>query len=268
MLQTLVLYLGFGCLAGLLSGLFGIGGGIVIVPFLMWQLAREGFPGDLIPITAIATSLATIVVTSFSSVYAHHRRGAVSWPLAMRIAPGILAGTLLGSVLADHLPVIVLKLSFALFLLAVAMRMLLTEAGAAARPWRLGVLRLTGAGAAIGMLSAIVGIGGGTLSVPLFTRLGFNMREAVATSSACGFPIAAAGSASYILLGWQQPALPAGSLGYVYLPALAGIVVSSVLLAPLGARLAHQLPTGRLKKLFALAILVIGGRMLWLALST
>jgi uncharacterized membrane protein YfcA len=265
--EELALYLAFGGLAGLLSGLFGIGGGVVIVPFLAWFFSRRGFAADTIMITAVATSLATIVATSISAVYAHHRRGAVRWETVLRLAPGILLGSVAGSVIADHLPADGFKLVFALFLLYVAGRMFRTRK--AATEWRRppGAGFLTAAGMAIGAVSSIVGIGGGTLSVPFLVKSRFCMRSAVATSSACGFPIAVAGSLTYVALGWGEPLLPEWSLGYIYLPAFAGIILTSIPFAPLGARLAHGLPTGGLKRIFALVLAAVGAKLLWQVLA-
>jgi uncharacterized protein len=258
-----ILYLLFGCLAGVLSGLFGIGGGAVLVPFLLWQFEASGFPADLVMIMAVATSLATIIVTSCISAYAHHRRGAVDWRAAFALAPGVLLGSVAGSVVADQLPVRILKLIFAVFLLVVALRLASGDQTGETRPWKGSQRLLVFAGTHIGAISAIVGIGGGSLIVPLLVKCRFPMRKAVATSSACGFPIALAGTVSYIYLGWAKPQLPADSLGYLYLPAFVGIVAASMLCAPLGARLAHQLPTVGLKWLFALILFLIGLKLLW-----
>lgn len=265
MIVSFAFYLIFGCLAGVLSGLLGIGGGVVIVPFLLWRLAIEGCPPELVMIVAVATSLATIVVTSVSAVYTHHRLGAVSWPLVGRMTPGILAGSALGSVVAERLPGDWFKLLFALFLLFVALRMLARAPSVERCPWRPGGVGLVGMGGLIGLLSAILGIGGGTLSVPFLARCGQPLLNAVAISGALGFPIALAGAASYIALGWEQPGLLPLSLGYIYLPAFGGIVLTSALFAPLGARLAHRLPAARLRKVFALVVLAIGGKLLWQA---
>lgn len=265
MSAALALYLAFGCLAGLLSGLFGIGGGVVIVPFLVWQLAGHGVPADLLMVVAVATSLATIVATSLSAVYAHHRRGAVDWPMVGRLSPGILLGAVVGSVVAERLPVAWFKLVFALFLLFVAVRMLVGGQGGEGRHWpKVGWL-LVLAGVGIGAASAVLGIGGGTLSVPFLVKCRYAMRQAVAISSACGFPIALAGTASYLVLGWRHPGLPAETLGYVHLPAFFGIVLTSVAFAPLGAKLAHSLPTLQLKRIFSLVLFVVGGKLLWQA---
>lgn len=262
--EAFALYLFFGGLAGILSGLFGIGGGVLVVPFLVWRYSLEGFEPAWTMVMAVATSLATIVLTSVSAVYAHHRRGAVDWPTVARLSPGLLAGSALGGVLAAHLPAAWLKLIFALFLLFVAVRMLTVQKSetGGTRP---GKWLLATAGLTIGAASAILGIGGGTLSVPFLAKCRFSMREAVAISSAGGFPIALAGSASYIALGWSNGALPVGSLGYVYLPAFFALVVGSVAFAPLGAELAHRWPARRLKRAFGWVLAATGGKMLWVA---
>jgi uncharacterized membrane protein YfcA len=265
MIGEWVLYLAFGSLAGILSGLFGIGGGVVIVPFLVWLFARQGFVGDSIMVMAVATSLATIIVTSISAVRAHHRRGAIHWGTVFRLAPGILAGSVGGSIIAHHLPVQWFKLIFALFLLYVAGRMLLDgkmdqSAGRAPKAWLFAL-----AGSLIGAVSAILGIGGGTLSVPFLVKCRYPIRNAVAISAACGFPIALAGTATYVALGWRGASLPAWSLGYVYLPAFVGIILTSVPFAPLGAYLAHHWPTARLRRIFAFVVAAVGGKLLWQA---
>ncbi|MGX2042141.1 sulfite exporter TauE/SafE family protein [Methylocaldum sp. MU1018] len=266
MWEELGLYLAFGSLAGVLSGLFGIGGGVVIVPFLIWFFSERGFPSDAVMIMAVATSLATIVVTSVSAVYAHHRLGAVRWDAVFRLAPGILAGSVIGSIIADRLPAHGFKLIFALFLLYVAGRILIdakpeSGAGRAVNGWL-----YPSAGLGIGAVSSILGIGGGTLSVPFLVKYRFPIRNAVAVSSACGFPIAVAGSLTDIVLGWEKPALPAWSLGYVYLPAFAGIVATSIPFAPVGAKLAHRLPTRRLRRMFAAVVFAVGVKLFWQAI--
>ena len=260
---SLLLYAGFGCLAGLLSGLFGIGGGVVIVPFLAWQFTEQQVPDRFVMVVAVATSLATVAITSVSAVYAHHRLGAVHWGTVGRLAPGILLGAVIGSMLAEHLPTLWFKLIFAVFLLWVALRMLGTPAPKEQHPWHPALTLMGAAGLVIGLISAVLGIGGGTLSVPFLTRIRFPLRNAVAISSACGFPIAVASTLSYILLGSRQVGLPPEMLGYIHLPGFVGIICGSVVSAPLGARLAHGLPTAQLKKLFALLLLFIGGKLLW-----
>lgn len=267
MLISLLLYLAFGALAGILSGLFGIGGGVVIVPFLVWQLGTQGVNPDLLMVMAVATSLATIVITSVSAVYAHHRRGGIDWPVVRQMVPGILLGSVLGSIVAHHLPVQWFKLLFALFLLFVAARMGLGQSQSSTRPWPRSSFLFGPAGLLIGTVSAILGIGGGTLSVPMLVRCQYVMKEAVAISVACGFPIAVAGTLTYGILGWNDPNLPNQSFGYVYLPAFGGIILTSVLFAPLGAKLAHSLPTAKLKRYFSLVLAAIGLKMLTQAIA-
>jgi uncharacterized membrane protein YfcA len=263
MYTTLAFYLAFGAVAGVASGLFGIGGGAIIVPFLVWLFPGQGVPDRILMVMAVATSLATIVLTSVASVRAHHRRGAVVWPLVWRLAPGIALGTVAGSVVADQLPTQRFKQLFALFLMLVAVQVYRgrRQATADEKPVSLGVL--SGGGLVIGLLSALFGIGGGSITVPFLLRCRQTIRHAVAVSSACGFPIAVVGTLSYAALGWGHPSLPPYSLGYVYWPAFLGIGAASVLTATCGAALAHRLPMQGLKRLFALVLFVLGARMLW-----
>ncbi len=256
-----LIYLAVGAGAGLLAGLFGVGGGLVIVPVLVWVFAGVGIDAAVGMHLAIGTSLATIIFTSISSVRAHHRRGAVQWPVVRQLAPGIVFGTALGALVADQMPTDMLRTVFGVFELTVAAQLgfaLLPEAHRTL-PARFGMGL---AGSVIGAVSAVVGIGGGTLTVPFLLWCGVTMRQAVATSAACGLPIAAAGAVSFALTGWNNAALPPQAIGYVYLPALIGVAASSIVLAPLGAHLAHNLPTQVLKRFFALFLAVLGVKML------
>lgn len=238
-----------GAFTGFAAGLLGVGGGMLMVPFMTMLLTHVGFPAEQVVKVAIATSLTTIVFTSISSVRAHHRRGAVRWAAVRGLAPGILAGSLLGAQLAGAVPGRLLGAFFGVFLGYSASKMLW---GAPPRPE--GELPsnagLFGMGGVIGALSAVLGAGGGFLTVPFLVKRNVPMQAAVASSAACGFPIALAGTLGYIWAG-RHLQLPAGTLGYVYLPALAVISTSSVLTAPLGAKVAHAMPTATLKKVFA-----------------
>ena len=254
-------YLLVGALAGILAGMLGVGGGLVIVPVLAYLFSQQGFDSSVIMHLAIGTSLATIVLTSLSSIRAHHQRGAVLWPVVAHLTPGIIAGAWLGAAVAHLLPSNILRSVFALFELAVAAQMALELSTTPHRqlPGRIG----SGiAGVIIGAVSAIVGIGGGTLTVPFLTWCNVEMRRAVATSAACGLPIASAGTVAFIITGWNHAALPAASSGYLHWPALLGIGLTSVLFAPLGARLAHTLPVRTLRRFFALFLALLGLRML------
>lgn len=261
MLGALPLYLGIGVLTGLLAGLLGVGGGLVIVPALVYLFTAQGFPTEHIMHLAVGTSLASIVATSIASVRAHHRRGAVRWPVFARITPGILIGALGGALFASGLPGQTLRLLFGLFALAVALQLALDTQPSPHRQLP-GLTGMSLAGALIGGVSALVGIGGGSMTVPYLAWHNLSMREAVATSAACGLPIALAGAMGFMISGWGTVALPPYSSGFIYWPALLGIVATSTLLAGVGARLAHSLPTRALKRVFALFLAGIGSHLL------
>lgn len=262
MLVIVGAYLAIGLVAGILAGLLGIGGGLVIVPMVAFGLTRQGVPSEHVMHIALGTSMASIVFTSFSSFWGHHKRGAVHWEVVRRIVPGILIGTLLGSWFVSFLSTNFLKVFFALFLFFVAAQMFFRHVSSASRdlPGQVGMF---GMGNTIGVLSSLVGIGGGTLSVPFMVWCNITLREAIGTSAAIGFPIAIGGTIGYILNGLHASSLPGHSIGFVYLPALAGIVCASVFTAPLGVRLAHSLPVPSLKRVFAVLLLAVGTRMLW-----
>ncbi len=256
----LAAYGGLGLVVGFIAGLLGVGGGLVIVPVLIMMLHAQGLATGVEPQMALGTSLASILFTSLSSVRAHHRHGAVEWPLVRRIAPGIVLGTLIGAMLAAQMSAWVLKVFFVVFLFYAATQMWLDFKPSPHRalPGRTGT---TVAGGVIGAVSSWVGIGGGTLSVPFLLWHNVSLHRAIATSSAIGFPIAIAGALGYVLGGWDVSGRPAGSLGFIYLPALAGIALGSVLMAPLGARTAHRTPVRPLKQIFSILLLVLALRM-------
>jgi uncharacterized membrane protein YfcA len=258
----LLAYLALGVVSGFVAGLLGVGGGLVIVPVLSWVYAREGFPAEYNIHLALGTSLAVIVLTAASSLRAHHAHGAVRWAVVGRIAPGIVIGTLAGAWAAAWLPDRALRWFFVVFLLYAATQMLL---GLKASPHRElpGWPGMTLAGGVIGLVSSWVGIGGGTLSVPLLSWCNVRFQEAIGTSAAIGFPIAVAGAAGYALSGQVATGLPEHSLGFVYLPALATVALTSMVTAPWGARLTHRLPVARLKRIFAGLLYLIALRMLY-----
>ena len=256
-----LLYIILGSIAGLLAGLLGIGGGLLIVPVLTIIFTHLSMPHDYILHMALGTSLSSILFTSVSSVIAHNKRKAVIWPVVLKITPGIIAGTLTGTWVASMLSTNFLKGFFGVFLLYVGTQMLI---GIKPKPTR-DIPEAPGmfaAGGIIGIFSSLVGIGGGTLSVPFLSWCNTQMHKAIGTSAAIGFPIAAAGAAGYILNGLGTEGLPAYTLGFVNLKALLGIVITSVLTAPVGAKLAHSLPVDKLKKTFAVLLYVLGVRML------
>jgi len=254
-------YSALGSVAGVLAGLLGVGGGIVVVPILAFLFTAQAMPAPVVLHLALGTSLATIAFTSVASLRAHHRAGAVNWQVFRSVTPGILVGTLAGSWLAAQLPTRFLKGLFVAFLFAVALQMIL---GARPRPARRlpGAGGLLGVGGVIGGVSSMVGIGGGSLSVPFLVWCNVSVHDAIGTSAAIGFPIAVAGAVGYAATGATAAGLPPHTLGFVHLPALAGVAAASVLTAPLGARLAHALPVGPLRKLFALLLLAVGAKLL------
>jgi len=258
----LAAYLLLGSFAGLIAGLLGVGGGLIIVPLLVGLYSLQGFATEHIMQLALGTSLATIVFTAASSSWAHHRHGAVSWPAVGQLTLGIMAGGWLGGFLAVWMGGSLLGALFGLFELTVAAQMAFGRKPAAHRTWP-GAGRNASAGTIIGAVSALLGIGGGSLTVPWLVWHNVDMRRAVATSAACGIPIALVGAAGFIWVGWAQPGLPAGSLGYVYWPAVLIVSVASVASAPLGAGLAHRLDQQRLKRVFAGFLALLGLLMLF-----
>jgi uncharacterized membrane protein YfcA len=242
---------GLGLLIGYLAGLLGIGGGMLMVPFLVFVLSAQGVAESNVVKMAVATSLATICFTSMSSVRAHHQKGAVLWPVVWVLAPGILIGSLAGASLAAALPAKALTVLFAVFVTFSATQMLLNKKPKPGRGLP-GAIGMFGVGNVIGMLSSLVGAGGAFVSVPFMTWCNVSIHKAVATSAALGFPIALAGTLGYVWAGWARPDLPPGALGYVYVPALVSIALGSMLTAPWGARTAHQIDIAPLKKIFAL----------------
>lgn len=263
MIASIALYLALGAVAGLLAGLLGVGGGLIIVASLVYLLPAQGIAEVHVVHVALATSLASIVLTGISSARAHHRRGSVLWPSAAWLVPGLLAGSLAGAKFATMLSGDVLQWLVAGFCYLAGLQLALGGGrGAGERADAPIGPGLTAAGMAIGVTSAVVGIGGGSMMVPLLVWLGTSAVRAVGTSSACGVAIALAGTTGYIGFGPASGHLPSGSIGYVYLPAAAGIALASVLAAPYGTRLAHWLSGSALKRVFAGFLWVAGTAVL------
>jgi uncharacterized membrane protein YfcA len=260
----IALLLAMGSFGGFAAGLLGIGGGMILVPFIIMVFTARQFSPDLVVHMAIATSLATILFTSLASVRAHHRHGAVLWPVVRLLAPGIVLGSWIGPWIGKQMDSSALALLFALFMAFSATQMLLNRKPVAARHLP-GSAGMFAAGGAIGVLSGLVGAGGGFISVPFMGWCNVQIRNAVATSAALGFPIALAGTLSNVAAGWGAPGLPSYSLGFIYLPALLVLATASMTMAPLGARLAHRLPVLYLKRVFALILYALAGYMLWKA---
>lgn len=251
-----------GAVAGVLAGLLGVGGGIVIVPMLAAIFPTQGVPPQYIQQFALGTSLASIMITSVFSTRAHNARKAVHWDIFRNITPGILVGTFTGGLIATHAPTLFLKIFFICFLGFVSAQMISDYRPPAWRDMP-GFIGTAGVGGVIGMISSFVGIGGGTLSVPFMSFCNVPLHHAVGTSAAIGFPIAVAGTLSYIVGGWGRPDMPIGTIGFVHLWALLGIASASFVTAPLGAKLSHALPTAKLKRGFAVFLIIMALQMLW-----
>ncbi len=250
-----LLLLGIG--SGFLAGLLGIGGGMVLVPFLTLMFSSQGIDAELAVKMAIATSMAVIIFTSISSVRAHHKRGAVRWDIVRKLAPGIIVGSMIGSVgVFSVLKGAYLAIFFGVFVAFSATQMFLDKKPPATRQMP-GTAGQLAAGGFIGFISGLVGAGGGFISVPFMTWCNVAIHTAVATSAALGFPIAVANVAGYIFAGQSVQGLPPGSFGYISLPALGLIAIASVFTAPLGAKAAHNLPVKKLKRVFAAMLYIL-----------
>lgn len=255
-----------GAFVGFVAGLFGVGGGLTLVPFLSMLLAAQSFPEAHVIHLALGTSMATIVVTSVSSMRAHHGHGAVRWDIVKGMAPGLVLGTLGGSLFAGTVATRPLAIAFTAITYFASLQMMLDfkpkpSRGLPATPG----LFLVGGG--IGVVSSLVSAGGGFLSIPFMIWSNVPVHRAVGTSSALGFPIAVAGVTGYIASGWHAPGLPSYAFGYVYLPAFFGVVAVSYLAAPVGARIAHTLPVKHLKRAFGAFLALLATKMLHNLLS-
>jgi uncharacterized membrane protein YfcA len=257
-----------GMCTGFLAGLLGIGGGMIMVPFLTFMLSQRGIDANLTVKMAIATSMATIIFTSISSVRAHHKRGAVRWDLVKGLAPGIVLGSMIASMgVFAMLKGANLAIFFGLFVGFSATQMFLDKKPAPSRQVP-GTAGLVAAGSAIGFLSGLVGAGGGFISVPFMAWCNVAIHTAVATSSALGFPIALANVAGYVMSGMSVTGLPDDAIGYIWVPALVVIALCSVFTAPLGAKAAHSLPVKKLKRIFAMILYALAAYMLYKGLSS
>lgn len=266
MLFSVAMYLGLGVVAGLLAGLLGIGGGLVIVPILFFTLTHAGLTHEIMHL-AIGTSFCTIIFTSLSNSLAQHRRGSVLWPAVRALSPGLVSGVLLGSSLAAGLKSVYLQGFFTIFLVYSAFNMMRGGGRPEGNRPLPGFVGMAGVGIGIGFLSSLVGIAGAPMTVPFLTWRGVSIRKAIGSAAAVGLPIALTGAVTYMYNGWNAPGLPAYSLGYVYLPAVLGIALPSVICAPLGAAWSHRLPVHTLKKIFAVFLLILALRMTWQILA-
>jgi uncharacterized membrane protein YfcA len=261
--QVIVALVLLGTVAGFLAGLLGVGGALMMIPFITFLLGTQGVDADSAVKMAIATGMSTIVVTSLASTRAHHLLGAVRWDLVKGLAPGILLGSAMASLwLFAVLKGSALALFFAGFTAFSATQMLLDKKPKPSRHMP-GVVGQTAVGSVIGLLSGLVGAGGAFVSIPFMTWCNVPIRQAVATSAAIGFPVALANALGYVVSGWNAPHNLDGSFGYIWLPGLAVIGLCTIFTAPMGARLAHKLPVLKLKRGFALLLFMLASYMLY-----
>lgn len=260
-MTILALYLIVGLVAGFLAGLLGIGGGLVLVPALVVLFSVQGFPGPLIMPLALGTSLATIVFTSVASMRAHHAKGSVDWRTLRRMTPGIVGGALASTAFVAYLSPAALKVIFAVYAGLAATQFICDLKPPSSRQLP-GSGGLAAAGAAVGSISVIAGVGGAVTSIPFLVWCNVPVRVAIGTASAIGLPVAVAGSLGYIGHGLGVAELPPFAIGYVHLPSLAAIVVATVLTAPLGARASHRVPVPLLKKVLAVVLYAVTLRSL------
>lgn len=266
-IEWLLAYLALGAFVGFFAGLLGVGGGGIMVPMLTALFAAQRFPAEHLVHLALGTSMAAIVMTSIASLRAHHAHGAVRWDIVRGVTPGVLLGTFAGTFIAARVASAPLAIFFGCFMAYVAVQMVLNIKPKPARELP-GNAGLACVGAGIGGISALVAIGGGSLSVPFMTWCNVKMQNAIGTSAAIGLPIALAGATGYLLNGWATSGLPEWSVGYVYVPALLLVSLVSTFTAPIGARLAHRLPVASLKKIFAGVLILLSAKMLHTVFSS
>ena len=255
-----------GIFGGFIAGLFGVGGGLTLVPVMLMLFTAQGFPHEHVMHLALGTSMSTIVLTSISSMRAHHFHGAVRWDIFKVLSPGLVCGTLGGSVVAGLIPTRPLAVAFTVIVAMASLQMMLEFRPKPHRVLPKGLpLFLIGVG--FGIISSLVAAGGGFMTIPFMMFCNVSIYQDLGTSSAIGLPIAIAGAIGYFIAGWNATNLPPYAFSYVYLPAFAGIVAFSILVAPFGARLTHSLPVKPLKRAFGAFLATLAAQMLYTLFS-
>ena len=260
-IEWIIAFLVLGAVVGFMAGLLGIGGGGIMVPMLTTIFLAQGIPVEQVVHMALGTSMASIVMTSFASMRAHHKKGAIQWDIVKVMAPGVIIGTFAATFLATYMKSSQLAIFFAIFMAYVSIQMALDKKPKPSQ----GVVtsqKLFGAGTFIGVISALVSIGGGSLTVPFLLWQNIDLKKAIASSAAIGFPLSIAGTVGYMINGMMQTGQAGMLLGFVYFPAVILISLVSFFTAPLGAKMAHTLPVSKLKKIFALLLMALSIKML------
>lgn len=260
-LEWIAAFLGLGAFVGVMAGLFGVGGGGFMVPILTSIFLAQGAAIDDVMHLALGTSMASIVVTSFSSTRAHNAKNAVNWNIVKGISGGILLGVFISTFIASSIKTIYLAIFFSLFMAYVSVQIFLNKKPKPGNDIT-GVKELFFAGTGIGAISALVSIGGGTLTVPYLTWRNIDLKCAIGTSAAIGIPISIAGTLGYLFHGWSNTSMNAYTYGYIYLPAVVLISSASFFTAPYGVKLAHHLPISTLKKVFSVLLIGLSLKML------
>ena len=256
----LAAYAAVGAFVGFLAGLLGIGGGMTLVPILAALFSAQALAPAHSVHLALGTGMASVMFTSSASVREHHRLGSVDWGIVRRLAPGMVGGTLLSTLASGWVAQRSLALAFAVIVYGGAIQLLLGKKPAAARTLP-GLAGTIAVGLAIGIVCGLVSAGGAFLTVPFMLFCGVAMHTAIGTAAAVSIPVAVIGTIGFVVSGWRVEALPALSVGFVYLPALMALVIGSVLTAPFGARAAHRLPVATLKRVFAGLLIVLATKM-------
>lgn len=259
-IEWIVVYLTLGLFVGFMAGLLGIGGGIVMVPALTAIFLAQGAGMEDVVHFALGTSMSAIIVTSFASMRAHNAKEGVVWDIVKAIAPGIILGTFITTFVVAYLKSIHLALFFSLFTAYVSVQMIIDKKPKPTCQIA-GKKGLFFGGSIIGSISALVSIGGGSLSVPYLVWQNIDLKKAIGTSAAIGLPLSITGTVGYIIAGWDHTSIEQFQLGFVYLPAVLAISVTSYFMAPYGAKCAHILPVSILKKIFALLLMILSMKM-------
>ncbi len=261
-LEWILAFLVLGAVVGFMAGLLGIGGGGIMVPTLTTIFLAQGIPAEQVVHLALGTSMASIVMTSYASMRAHKSRDGILWDVFKMMAIGVVLGTFAATFLATYLKSAQLAIFFSIFMAYVSIQMALDKKPKPTRQIS-GAKTLFAAGSFIGGISALVSIGGGSLTVPYLVWQNIDLKKAIGTSAAIGFPLSIAGTVGYIINGMGSASASSdGMLGFVYVPAVLMISAMSFFTAPLGAKMAHQLPISKLKKIFALLLMSLSLKML------
>lgn len=266
-LDFIALYVVVGAVVGVIAGLLGLGGAIIVVPFLVWQLPRVGVPHHILMHVAVATSLGLVVCSALVSGWNHHRYGNVHWPVVRKMLIGLIIGALLGTFIARYIPSAALQLFFGFFVLLVSRSMAFPKEQVKNRSLPAG-MQLNIVSATIGVLCILLGVSGGSLLVPYFSRCNVPLRNAIATASVCTFPVAVTGVVVLMFFVPDSLIMPKHSIGYVYWPALLGLVLPCIALVPVGVRLAMRLEVQLIRRIFAILLFLIGSDMIYEAGKT